>query len=143
VITRTPTPTLGYDDSTRTMSQGGSVVTHASQINYNHATYSSEVAGANYDNAPAPDGIGAFGRREIAVPIANCTGADTGNSTLPLMGFACFFIIQPVDGTGQDSYVLGEALQNCAAGGRPGPAPTTAPGPHIIQLYRDMESPDS
>ncbi|MEO6186894.1 MAG: pilus assembly protein TadG-related protein [Steroidobacteraceae bacterium] len=143
VVTRQPTPALTYTDDTNTIRQGSTVVTQASQINFNHATYASQVAASNYNYSPAPGGSGAFARREFAVPIANCTGANNGNSTLPLLGFACFFILQPVQQSGQNSFVYGEALQSCAAGGRPGPAPTAAPGPHIIQLYRDAGSPDS
>jgi hypothetical protein len=143
VVTRTPTPQLSYNSNTNTIRQGATTVTMASQVNYNYSTYTSQVAASNFNYSPAPGGIGAFGRRELAVPIANCSGTNNGNTTLPVLGFGCFFLLQQVEQSGQESIVYAQYLQNCVAGGTPGPAPTTNPGPYIIQLYRDSASPDS
>ena len=139
LVTRGPSPQLTYDDATQQVRQGSTVITQSNQLDFSYDDYEAQTASAL---ASDPNAIGAL-RRLVAVPVANCTGANNGNSTLPLMGFACFFLLQPVNQSGQDSYVFGEARASCPVGGRPGPAPTTAPGPHVLQLYRDQGSPDS
>ncbi|MEO7775786.1 MAG: pilus assembly protein TadG-related protein [Steroidobacteraceae bacterium] len=144
VVTRLPSPILTYNKTTNTIRQGSTVVTQASQINYNYTTYSNEVAAANYTNPPAPGGNGVFQRRELALPIADCSGKLNGQSTVPILGFACFFLLQKAQGQGNDSFVYGQVIQSCAGSGHPSPnAPQNSMGPHVIQLYRDAASPDS
>jgi hypothetical protein len=62
---------------------------------------------------------------------------------VPLLGFGCFYLLQEAQQKGNESYIFGQFLEDCRAGGMPGPAPTTVPGPYIIQLYRDFASTDS
>ena len=50
---------------------------------------------------------------------------------------------QPAVQKGNDNYVYGQFIQSCASGGVPGPNPSSAPGPYIIQLYDDPSSGDS
>jgi Flp pilus assembly protein TadG len=143
VVTREPSPRLNYSDATQTVTQGGAVVTTASEINYNYGSYAADIAANRFNVQPAPGGIGAFLRREMAITIADCSGINTGQSTLPVLGFGCFFLLQRVEQSGIDSYAYGQFLENCESGGRPGPAPDNSPGPYIIQLYDDQASGDS
>ena len=83
------------------------------------------------------DGIGAFQRREAAIAIGDCDGTTNGQGEVPLLGFGCFFLLQEAEQQGNESYIYGQFLEDCRAGGMPGPEPTTIPGPYIIQLYRD------
>jgi hypothetical protein len=62
---------------------------------------------------------------------------------VPLLGFGCFFLLQQAAQSGNESYIFGEFISDCEAGGMPGPDPTAIPGPYIIQLYRDYGSTDS
>jgi Flp pilus assembly protein TadG len=143
VITTGPSPTLDYDDTTKVITQGGQAVTQGSEIDFNYQEYLSRLSSENYDNAPAPNGIGVPLRREMTIPIVDCTGTNTGNSHLPVLGFGCYFLLQPAVQKGNDNYVYGQFVQECQTGGVPGPDPNNAPGPHIIQLYNDTGSADS
>lgn len=99
---------------------------------------------STYDNEPISEGgIGAFDRRTMAVPVGNCTGTVGGSGSVQLLGFACFFLLQPVDQRGNDSYVFGQFVPECSVTGTPGPNPVAGNGPNIIQLYDDPTSNDS
>ena len=143
VVTRQTTPRLSYDDSTGQIKQGGQVITDASQLDFNHSDYQSRVEGGNFDLQPAPAGPAAFERRLMPVPIADCSGVNTGQSDLPILGVGCFFLLQEASGTGNNANIFGEFVSDCQAGGRPGPNPNNSAGPHVVQLYRSFESNDS
>ena len=81
-------------------------------------------------------------RRILAMPVADCSGDETGQSTLVVEGFACYFMLQKIGG-GVDKNIFGQFVEDCLAGGAPGPNPGAGPGPYIIQLYRDPDSGDS
>jgi Flp pilus assembly protein TadG len=143
VVTMEPSPTLSYNSNNGQVSQGGNVVTQASQVNFNHATYLQRLNAGNYNYQPLPNGIGAAGRRTLTVPIADCSGSNNGNSTLPVLGFACYFLLQKAEQQGQENYIYGEFLDGCLGEGNPGPAPSSSFGPYRIQLYDDTGSGDS
>jgi hypothetical protein len=81
-------------------------------------------------------------RRVLAMPVADCTGDNNGQSALEVIGFACYFMIQPIGG-GTDKNIYGQFVEGCLAGGAPGLNPGGGPGPYIIQLYKDPDSGDS
>ena len=143
VVTRQTVPALQYDDTTGAVTQGGQVITSSSQLNFNHRNYQSRVQNSQFDVQPRPNGRGAFERRIMPVPIADCTGSNNGQSDLPILGIGCYFLLQEAVQQGTRSNLFGEFVADCPAGGAPGPNPTAIPGPHIIQLYRDFTSGDS
>lgn len=143
VVVTQPVPPLGYDRTTDAITQSGMPITDATQIDFNYDDYSAQVESENYDYQPSPNGIGSFQRREAAVAIGSCDGTTNGQGEVPLLGFGCFFLLQEAEQQGNESYIYGQFLENCRAGGMPGPAPTSIPGPYIIQLYRDFASTDS
>lgn len=139
---------LTYDASKDRILQNGSPITHASQASFNHSIYQSKIASGNLDAQPRPVGNAVYNRRELAVPIGNCAAASGGGTTtIPLLGFGCFFLLQEAIQQGSAGntrgVIMGEFITSCNAGGRPGPAPVNNAGPHILQLYRDQRSPDS
>ena len=67
----------------------------------------------------------------------------TAKRCVPCAGGVPAYSLQEAKQQGNESYIFGQFLQNCRAGGMPGPAPTTVPGPYLIQLYRDFASGDS
>jgi hypothetical protein len=147
VIVKQPSPSLTVSSSgtTNTIMQGSTAIT-SQNINliYNYQNYQQDLSNpAAYDNQPAPSGIGAYNRRLLAVPVGNCTGTTNGQGAVPVLGFACFFLLQTVVQKGTDAYVLGEFVGNCDLNGTPGPNPGAGPNPYIIQLYRDPDSGDS
>jgi hypothetical protein len=81
-------------------------------------------------------------RRVLALPVANCTGDQTGQSTLDVIGFACYFMLQPIGG-GTDKNIFGQFVKGCLAGGVSGINPGDGTGPYVIQLYKDPDSTDS
>jgi Flp pilus assembly protein TadG len=134
-------PAQGYD-----VYQGNTQIT-ASNIDqlYNYQDYQADVADpSTYDYQPVQDGgTGAYGRRTLAVPVGDCSGTTNGQGSVPLLGFACFFLLQPAQQKGNDSYVYGQFIQDCEVNGTPGPSPVAGSGPNIIQLYRNPGSTDS
>lgn len=99
---------------------------------------------ANYDYQPLNEGgTGAFERRVLAVPVGDCSATASGQSTVTLLGFACFFLLQPAVQAGNEAYVFGQFVEDCAVNGTPGPNPEAGGGPSIIQLYDDPTSIDS
>jgi len=143
VVVQQPTPQLDYDSTTDTITQNGQPVTDASQLDFNYEDYDARVQSERYDNQPAPNGNGAFQRREAAIAIGNCDGTTNGQGEVPLLGFGCFFLLQEAKQKGNESHIYGQFLEDCRAGGMPGPDPSSIPGPYIIQLYRDFNSSDS
>lgn len=113
---------------------------------FSYDDYTAEEASGPYQFAPATDGPGDYGvpgRRVLTVPVGDCTGTANGSTTVPVLGFACFFIMQPVTQQGTIDYIIGEFEGNCQVNGNPGPNPGSGPGPYVIELYRDPGSPDS
>jgi Flp pilus assembly protein TadG len=143
VITTEPSPKLAYNSDTNQIFQGSTVVTQASQISFNYASYEARARSGSYNYEPAPNGIGAAERRVLTVPIADCSGINTGNSTLPVMGFGCYFLLQKAEQKGNDNYVYGQFIEGCVGQGNPGPDPSDTFGAYRIQLYNDVGSNDS
>jgi Flp pilus assembly protein TadG len=142
VVTTEPSPKLTYSDTTHAISQGSKTVTQSSEIDFNYAKYQLKVAAGTggYDNPPP---TGAAERRVLTVPIADCSGSNNGNSQLPVLGFACYFLLQQAVQSGNDNYVYGEFIEGCIGEGNPGSTPSSAFGPYRIQLYKDVGSNDS
>jgi Flp pilus assembly protein TadG len=153
VVTDEPTPNLNYSCPMNPMGgggcsiqQGGTAVTQVSQVGYSYDRYAQDLPSGPYDQQPAPHpDNGHFLRRQIAVPIAQCDGAATGQSTLPVIGVGCFFLLQDVVQQGNEAHIFGEVIANCRAGGVPGPTPgpVGGSGPEKIVLYNDVGSGDS
>ena len=116
-----------------------------SLMSFNYQTYSAELTNrSNYNYQPIEfGGPGAFQRRILSVPMGDCSGTSNGSSTVPVLGFGCFFLLQPVTQQGSNDYVFGQFIGNCDVNGNPGPSPASGPGPYVIQLYHDSGSGDS
>ena len=129
---------------------GGPPYPIVGKITYSYEQYTAdESSPAKYNYAPAPNGPGVFNRRVLVVPVGDCSGTAGGSTSVKVIGFACFFLLQKETQKGTDSYILGEfegaagTTGNCDVNGTPGPAPNSGPGPYVIQLYRDPGSGDS
>lgn len=134
VVTEAPDPYLESDGSK--IYQGSDEVQTADQIEQNHEWYKDRSKNGPHNNPPP---YGAYGRRVLAMPVADCSGDDSGQSTLQVDGFACFFMLQPVLG-GPDKEIFGQFVADCVAGGTPGRDPDSGPGPFVIQLYKDPDA---
>lgn len=80
---------------------------------------------------------GVAGRRILRVVIGGpCSGTDGGTSQIAVLGFGCFFVLQPADQKGNESQIFGQFVEMCSSDGVPGPTPADEHGPQIIQLYK-------
>lgn len=79
-------------------------------------------------------------RRVINVAFGNCTGTVNGRGDVPIIGFGCVFLNEPMT---KAEELHGELIRECRSGGIPGPAPIDGPGIHTIQLYGDPDRWDS
>ena len=139
VVVTQPNPLLSYDDANEQVMQNGSAVDNQT-IDYGWDQYAEDIAN-NYLDYPPP--VGVYERRVMALPVARCDGATSGQATLDVIGFGCYFMLQQVKQKGNEAEIYGQFLKGCAAGGTPGPDPVSGPGPYIIQLYKDPDSQDS
>lgn len=100
--------------------------------------YLDQMAGVN----PASPPPGEPARRILTIPIANCDGLASGQSSVELLGFGCFYLVDEMKQTGQAT-LFGQFKDECSGRGVPGPDPGVGPGPHIIQLYKDPDTQDT
>jgi Flp pilus assembly protein TadG len=137
VVTQEPNPPLTYDSDTDTIYSGSSPLlgTDSDPDYFDYNDYDARVAAEDYDNTP-PTGV--IGRRTLAVTIGDCSTTTNGQGDVPVLGFLCYHLIQKAVQKGTESYVFGQFRDDgCQITGRPGPTPSTGPGPYIIQLYKD------
>jgi Flp pilus assembly protein TadG len=134
-------------DGVTVVFQGGEPVTDFSDVDFTYDDYMHRLENGPYD---FPNGVAQ--RRVLAVPFADCSGVNQGQSSLPIVGLGCFFLLQHVQqggpgGGGNDNNIFGEYIGQCGAGGSPGPTPdpdpTTGGGLYKIVLHNDPLSPDS
>ena len=144
VITKQPSPLITActaDDQAMCQSDGVTPIKSDTDLSYNYEQYLLAFSKPlTYDNPPPK---GSFLRRELALPIGDCSETTNGQGPVPVLGFGCFFLLQEAGTSGNDSYVYGQFIRDCNAGGMPGPAPIDGPGPYIIQLYKDPDSPEA
>lgn len=120
-------------------------VSMADQIPYSYDNfYSSDSEG---DAAAFPAGS-VKNRRVLVFPVVNCDGNENGQSTLSVQGFACFFMLQALEGGQADGAgkIIGEYVNECEVNGTSGTNPGGGPGGMLlykIQLYKDSASTDS
>jgi Flp pilus assembly protein TadG len=134
----------GSCSSTAPCIMDGSTVVTPSNIDtlgvFDYASYEAALNAQIYTNPPP---TGQFNRRVLSLPVGDCSGSSGGSSTIPVIGFACFFLLQHPTHTGNTDYVMGQYVGKCDTDGVPGPNPTAGPLPYIIQLYRDPNSGNS
>ena len=148
VVTTATDPELTVDgDGTTVIFRGGGPVSNIHDLSFSFDDYANRLNTGPFD---FPGGVPQ--RRVLAVPFVDCAGPNQGQSSLPVVGLGCFFILQPVTqggpaGGGNDSNIFGEYIGECGADGTPGPDPDPDPagGPGIykIVLHNDPLSPDS
>ena len=116
-------------------------VTTAADLNFNFEDYQADLAACSASDSCEPYGLPE--RRILPVPIGRCDGTTSGQGTVPLLGFACFFLLQETVQQGNEAKVYGQFVEDCKVKGVPGPNPNNGPGPYVIQLYEDESTPDS
>ncbi len=79
---------------------------------------------------------GVYERRMLKIVIGQCSGTDGGTASVPVLGFGCFFVLQPMEQKGGAAWLLGQFIRECEGDDLPGPNPAAESGPQIIQLYK-------
>ncbi|WP_244623247.1 pilus assembly protein TadG-related protein [Shewanella salipaludis] len=83
------------------------------------------------------------GRREMPVVIGLCDGLANGRNDIDVLSIGCFFLVQDMDQGGQESFIVGEFVEECAGTGNASIDPNFVSNNYTIVLYRDPDSPDS
>lgn len=119
------------------------LVTDAGAAGYpdTYAEYQNDYAAKNWDVAAT----GLPQRRVAPIIVANCSVPANGRSELPILGFACVFLSEPVKTTGKkaEEQLYAELIKQCDVKGIAGPSAGNGLGLHVIQLYGDPDRWDS
>ncbi|WP_242443068.1 pilus assembly protein TadG-related protein [Pseudomonas sp. LFM046] len=142
-------PALAPDLDTDAVSYtgpGGGVVSTDSSGNistadgtalYDYNDWKSQVTGCVGNSSGAGcQSNGVFERRMLKIVIGQCTGTDGGTASVPVLGFGCFFVLQPMEQQGGQAWILGQFVRQCEGDNVPVSNPANALGPQIIQLYK-------
>lgn len=121
-------------------------VTSADDIPYNYDDYSGDAPGPETQAGNGWEPI--EGRRLLKFPLIDCEGDQNGQSSLGYDGFACFFMVQSLEGGQADGAgnIFGQFIDVCPANGTAGTNPGGGPPNQLlykIQLYKDSDSGDS
>lgn len=144
LVTTSSNPAITYDDSVNppqmkyqgqnvTSSNGNLTAGTNAIFDYNdwRVSVAACVAGAS-----GCESNGVFERRMMKIVVGNCTGKNNGSTSIPVLGFGCYFVVQPMDGGGGDAQIFGQFVKECEGDNVAGPSPSTDSGPQIIQLYK-------
>jgi hypothetical protein len=142
LVTKASTPAITddgttgpkYDGQTVTSNKGDLTAGGNAILDYNdwRASVASCVAGTGGDCKSN----GVFERRMLKIVVGDCTGKNTGTTLIRVLGFGCYFVVQPMDKGGKNSEIFGQFVKECEGDNVAGPSPSTDSGPQIIQLYK-------
>lgn len=127
-------PRIEYQNLPVTSSNGNLSTTSGPLLDYNDWLQSSAACVAGTGSGCQSNG--AFERRMLKIVVGKCTGTDGGTSTIPVLGYGCFFVLQPADQQGTSAQVFGQFVKQCEGDNVSGPNPSQDTGPQIIQLYK-------
>ena len=68
--------------------------------------------------------------------MGDCDGKSGGQTSVPVLGFGCFFVLQTVNQQGNEAQIFGQFVQECEGSDYPGVTPADDAGPEVIQLYK-------
>ncbi|WP_030131927.1 TadE/TadG family type IV pilus assembly protein [Pseudomonas sp. QTF5] len=144
LVTTSSNPAIIYDDSVNppqvkyqgqpvTSSNGDLTAGGNAILDYNdwRASVAACVAGGS-----GCQNNGVFERRMLKIVVGNCTGKQGGSTSIPVLGFGCYFVVQPMSGGGGDAQIFGQFVKECEGDNVPSPSPENDSGPQIIQLYK-------
>ena len=150
-------PDLVTSFTTPRMTYAEPDVVHESQLVESSSgdLYTASTALLDYNDwvdsvANCPSGCeanGVFERRLLKIVVGDCNGASGGQTSVPVLGYGCFFLVQTVSQQGSQAQIFGQFVTDCEGDSVPGPVLDDV-GPKIIQLYKTYintttPSPDS
>jgi hypothetical protein len=141
LVTSFTTPRMTYAEpnvvhqNQQVQSSGGDLYTSSGALlDYND--WVDSVAGC-------PSGCeanGVFERRLLKIVVGDCDGASGGQTSVPVLGYGCFFLVQTVSQQGNQAQIFGQFVTDCEGDSVPGPVLDDV-GPKIIQLYKTYLDP--
>jgi len=145
MVTSSSNPAITYDDSVTpaqtlyngqpVISSGGNLTAGSDAIlDYND--WKTRVAACVAGSGSGCQSGGVFERRMLKIVVGDCTGKQGGSTTIPVLGFGCYFVVQPMNGGGTQAQIFGQFVRECEGDNVAGPSPSTSSGPQIIQLYK-------
>jgi len=78
-----------------------------------------------------------YQRRIITVPVGQCNGAENGQHTADIWGFACVYLPQKVVQKGNDAHVYAQVVKGCTTPGGFSVNPVSGPEPTTIVLHKN------
>jgi hypothetical protein len=141
LVTTFTSPKMTYDDSTspaqvkfqgQTVTSNGGDLSTASAALLDYNDWRASVASC-------PSGCeanGVFERRMMKIVVGDCDGKSGGQTSVPVLGFGCFFVLQTVNQQGNEAQIFGQFVQECEGSDYPGVTPADDAGPEVIQLYK-------
>ncbi len=125
---------IEYNNQPVTAANGNLSTTGGPLYDYNDWKQDSANCTAGTGSGCLSNGV--HERRVLKIVIGDCSGKNDGASSIPVLGFGCFFVMQPEAQQGNESQIFGQFISQCEGDGVPGPTPTDDVGPQIIQLYK-------
>ncbi|MFL6608884.1 MAG: Tad domain-containing protein [Pseudomonas sp.] len=143
LVTSSSSPAMTYNDTLGQAQYKGQPVTSSGgdlsaggEAIADYNDWRTQVAACVGGSGSGCQSNGVFERRMLKIVVGNCTGKQGGSSTIPVLGFGCYFVVQPMNGGGTQSQIFGQFVHECEGDNVPGPTPSSDAGPQIIQLYK-------
>ncbi|MBA1380540.1 Tad domain-containing protein [Pseudomonas brassicacearum] len=143
LVTSSSSPAMVYNDTLSQAQYKGQPVTSSGgdlsaggEAIADYNDWRTQVAACVGGSGSGCQSNGVFERRMLKIVVGNCTGKQGGSSTIPVLGFGCYFVVQPMNGGGTQSQIFGQFVHECEGDNVPGPTPSSDAGPQIIQLYK-------
>ncbi|WLG93359.1 TadE/TadG family type IV pilus assembly protein [Pseudomonas cucumis] len=145
LVTTSSNPAITYDDSVTppqakyqgqpVTSSGGNLTAGGNTI-YDYNDWRASVAACVAGGGNGCESGGVFERRMLKIVVGDCTGKQGGSTTVPVLGFGCYYVVQPMSGGGTEAQIFGQFVKECEGDNVPSPSPANDSGPQIIQLYK-------
>lgn len=131
---RASPPRVEHQNRPVTSNNGDLATSNTSLLDYNDWVDSV----ANCPSGCEPNGV--LERRLLKIVVGNCDGVSGGQTSVPVLGYGCFFLVQTVSQQGNQAQIFGQFVMDCAGDSVPGPVVDDV-GPKIIQLYKTYITP--
>ncbi len=128
--------TVTYQGSVVSSDADGNLTTASGIALYDYNDWAADSAACAAGSGGNCQSGGVLERRVLKIVVGQCSGTDGGQTSVPVLGFACFFLLQPAQQKGNEAQIFGQFVEECYADGYPGPTPVDDAGPNIIQLYK-------
>lgn len=145
LVTTYSNPLIKYNDAVspaRVEYQGQPVASSNGNLSaggtqlFDYNDYATRAAACVAGGGAGCESNGVFERRILRIVVGDCSGKNAGASSIPVLGFGCFYVLQPAQSAGGDSQIFGQFVKQCDGDNVPGPTPQDDAGPQIIQLYK-------